>query len=632
MLTRYVFDQVIQRLSLHPDPRWMQAGLWLLDRAIPQTAEGLGLLREYAHAPQPLARYLAARRLGRFSTPDDRAEVWSLLQALALDPQRLVREGAAWGLSAFLVNDPANLSLLCRALNDPATPPLLCRAILLSTLPIIRNKSAERLDAALEVIKIVLHQTWPQGTGVKIVVVQELARQYPEQAMTLIEDWVKSDPSISERQVVRMLTPTLKERFPERAGLVSGCIRQIAATPQTTADIPVPVRLIDQIIGQDRAVEIIKLAARQRRFVLLVGEPGTGKSLLAAAMAEMMPATGLEDLMVRPNHEGHTLPRVERVPAGQGMAMLRNLQTQQQQAAISFNYLFWLAVIATIFISGFFSFSRNSPWVAVGGVITIILLFVARWWLARGATHAPLPKLLVNNRYSQTAPFIDATGFHAGALLGDVRHDPFQSGGFETAPHELVEPGAIHLAHGGVLFIDEASTLRIESQQSLLTAIQERRFPISGRSLGSSGAMVRTEPVPCDFVLVLAGNREDVARMHPALRSRMRGYGYEVYLHSTMPDTPQNQAKLRQFVAQEVRKDGRIPPFSCDAIEALIEEARKRSDKVGQLTARLRELGGLIRAAGDIAIHAGATVVLPEHILAAHINALTLEEQFKEDQ
>ena len=32
----------------------------------------------------------------------------------------------------------------------------------------------------------------------------------------------------------------------------------------------------------------------------------------------------------------------------------------------------------------------------------------------------------------RSTQFIDATGAHAGALLGDVRHDPFQSGGLET--------------------------------------------------------------------------------------------------------------------------------------------------------------------------------------------------------
>ena len=43
-------------------------------------------------------------------------------------------------------------------------------------------------------------------------------------------------------------------------------------------------------------------------------------------------------------------------------------------------------------------------------------------------------------------PFVDATATLSGALLGDVRHDPFQSGGMETPAHDRVEPGAIHRA------------------------------------------------------------------------------------------------------------------------------------------------------------------------------------------
>ena len=66
--------------------------------------------------------------------------------------------------------------------------------------------------------------------------------------------------------------------------------------------------------------------------------------------------------------------------------------------------------------------------------------------------------------------------------------------------------------------------------------------------------MVKTEPVPCDFILVSAGNLDALRGMHPALRSRIRGYGYEVYLNSTMDDNQENRKKLIRFVAQEVKK------------------------------------------------------------------------------
>jgi ATP-dependent Lon protease len=56
-----------------------------------------------------------------------------------------------------------------------------------------------------------------------------------------------------------------------------------------TGSITVPESLIDQVIGQDEAVEVIKKAARQRRHVMLIGSPGTGKSMLGKAMSELLP-------------------------------------------------------------------------------------------------------------------------------------------------------------------------------------------------------------------------------------------------------------------------------------------------------------------------------------------------------
>ncbi len=389
---------------------------------------------------------------------------------------------------------------------------------------------------------------------------------------------------------------------------------------ETTAEIEVPKRLIDQVIGQDHAVEAIKKAAVQKRHVMLIGSPGTGKSMLAKAMAELLPKEELEDILVYPNPQDPNQPKIRVVPAGKGREIVEAYKEEAMRKTQVRNFMLFTLVFMIIGYT--IMTNQNLIW---GIIAAILLLMLARYFMPREERN--IPKLLVDNSEKTTAPFEDATGAHAGALFGDVRHDPFQSGGLETPAHERVEAGAIHRAHKGVLYIDEINTLTIESQQKLLTAMQEKKFPITGQSERSSGAMVRTEPVPCDFILVAAGNLDALMGMHPALRSRIEGYGYEIYMNDTMPDTPENRRKLVRFVAQEVVKDGKIPHFDRYAVAEIIKEARRRAGRRGHLTLRLRELGGLIRTAGDIAKSEGANVVRLEHVLRAKKIAKTIEEQ-----
>jgi len=402
----------------------------------------------------------------------------------------------------------------------------------------------------------------------------------------------------------------------------------------TTKDIKIPERLIDQVIGQDHGVEIIKRAARQKRHVILIGEPGTGKSMLAQSMVDFLPKEELEDILVFHNPEDVNRPKIVTVPAGKGKEIVREYQTRADQERLERQRGTRLIVIFILILGLAFSFA-NYPQTHSVDATPIFLSIMAAAFLYIAFNMGPgiredktqVPKLLVGHEKTDKPPFIDSTGAHAGALLGDVRHDPFQSGGLETPPHLRVEAGNIHKAHKGVLFIDEINMLRLESQQSLLTAMQEKRFSIAGQSERSAGALVQTEPVPCDFILVAAGNIDALQGMHPALRSRIRGYGYEVYMNTMMEDTEENREKLIRFVAQEVAKDKKIPPFDYTAIASIIREAQKRAGRKGMLTLRLRELGGLIRVAGDLAVSEGAEVVTAEHVAKAKSKARPLEQQ-----
>ncbi|MDK2825120.1 Lon-like ATP-dependent protease [Methanolobus vulcani] len=388
---------------------------------------------------------------------------------------------------------------------------------------------------------------------------------------------------------------------------------------ETTDSIDVPELLIDQIIGQEHAVEVVKKAASQRRHVMMIGSPGTGKSLLSKAMAELLPKEELQDILAYPNPEDNNNPKIRSVPAGKGREIVMAHKLEAQKKAQSRNMLMMILVFGIIIYSFYVG---QLLW---GIIAAIMILLLTRQFMPK--EEMMIPKLIVSNYQKEHAPFLDATGTHAGALLGDVRHDPFQSGGLETPAHDRVESGDIHKSHKGVLFIDEINTLSLESQQSLLTALQEKEYPITGQSERSSGALVKTEPVPCDFIMVAAGNLDAMEKMHPALRSRIKGYGYELFMRESMEDNAENRKTLVRFVAQEVMRDGHIPPFDQTAVDEVIREAQRRAGRKGHLTLKLRDLGGLIRVAGDIAQSEDAPVATAKHVLAAKKMARSIEQQ-----
>jgi Lon-like ATP-dependent protease len=392
----------------------------------------------------------------------------------------------------------------------------------------------------------------------------------------------------------------------------------------TTEDISVPDRLIDQVIGQDHARDIIKKAAKQHRHVMMIGSPGTGKSMLAKAMTELLPKEELQDVLVYHNPDDGNEPKVRTVPAGKGEQIVEAHKEEARKRNQMRSFLMWIIIAVVV------GYALLIAQDVLLGILAAGVIYLAFRYGSRGS-DAVVPNLLINNADVQTAPFEDATGTHAGALLGDVRHDPFQSGGMETPSHERVEAGAIHKAHKGVLFIDEINTLEIRSQQKLMSAIQEGQFSITGQSERSSGAMVQTEPVPTDFIMIAAGNLDAMENMHPALRNRVKGYGYEVYMDDTIEDTPEMRRKYARFVAQEVEKDGRLPPFREDAVEEVILEARRRAGRKDHLTLGFRSLGGLVRVAGDIARGEDDDMVTREHVLRAKDRSRSIEQQLADD-
>ena len=458
----------------------------------------------------------------------------------------------------------------------------------------------------------------------------------------------------------------------------------------TTAEIAIPSDPMLRVIGQDEAVGLARIAARQRRHLLLVGPPGTGKSMIAQALSLHLPRP-TEEIRVVHNPENPERPLIEvkkeeevrreytsrefasgdlidpkNAPINVAERLgyrCRNCGTYSSfkerycpkcqkpkvgdggTAGNPFGDL-----MSTILESSMAMPGMNNVPTGKDRVTTTrnrfgkeeVVVFERTGEMIRVLDQEALEKRRELEKQSprkviiplERNPFVFATGASETELLGDVRHDPY--GGHPqlgTQPFDRVVPGAIHEAHQGVLFIDELSHLG-NLQRFILTAMQERRFPISGRNPQSSGASVKVDAVPCDFVFVGACNIQDLDQILAPLRSRINGNGYEVLVKTAMEDTPENQARVAQFVAQEITFDGKIPHASISAVRAIIKEARRRAKDLdhhtNSLTLRLRELGGLIRAAGDIAVHEPSPLIEEAHITLAIKRSRTAEEQIKE--
>ncbi|MFO7835256.1 MAG: ATP-binding protein [Candidatus Thorarchaeota archaeon] len=454
----------------------------------------------------------------------------------------------------------------------------------------------------------------------------------------------------------------------------------ILETLKTTEEVDVPSDPFERIVGQHNAIKLVRSAVLQRRHVLLCGPPGIGKSMIAKAAYSILPAPK-EEIRIKQNDAEVNRPivyttkecetterrkelnqesvvtyvRAEDIPFEVAVKMgyrcprcgcfgspeqhvcmdcgsTKRANLEQADAYSGLFRMFQVMKEPALESVEHQEVTRDRVSEIIyqkdkHGMVKAIRRSTVQQGKRKGKENTETERILVPLNSKR---FVRVSGASPVELLGDVEHSPYGSGPQSTPAHMRVVPGAIHEAHEGILFIDEIASLG-QYQKHLLTAMQDRNYPISGHNPRSSGAAVRVDDVPCDFILFAACNLEDLAHILPPLRSRIRGYGYEIKLASWMEKNEESIKGTIRFVAQTIEEDGRIPHFTSEALREIITISQKIADEMdgmkNALTLRLRELGGVIRVAGDLAVQENDSHVSAKHVKSAKPISMNLLDQ-----
>lgn len=435
---------------------------------------------------------------------------------------------------------------------------------------------------------------------------------------------------------------------------------------KTTKDITIPSDPLEKVIGQDKAVQYAKVCAKQKRHLLLIGPPGTGKSMIAQSIVHLLPKPKQEIVIIN-NEKNENRPLVK-------IRQSDEIKKTEKKSKIG-NYIDPIYVPYFVLEALGFKCRRCSK-ISNSDEFICPYCGAQKYQISNdilGLTQTRKEKVETLKKIGEKEekiifkregnkilclseeeekklkeyekeskekiivplernPFVQVIGASETELLGDIQHDPY--GGHKTigtAQYLRVIPGAIHEAHEGVLYVDELSSLK-DIQRYLLTAIQEKKFPITSKNPTSSGASIKVNDIPCDFILVGSANVNDLQSIYPALRNRIQGQGYELLVNTVMEENEINKEKIIQFIAQEITKDEKIPHMELDATELIIKKSKelaKQIDGENGYTLRFRILSGIIRMAGDIAVSEDMEFINSHHVKKALKENKTIEEQLK---
>jgi ATP-dependent Lon protease len=385
-----------------------------------------------------------------------------------------------------------------------------------------------------------------------------------------------------------------------------------------TSQIQIPDDPIDCVIFQDRAKRAIRKIAQNKGHILMVGRPGTGKSMLAKMFKEVLSkAIGdylrpKEIIVAYPGNDRNHIrvayekpTRMDKILAdcNSAIEIARSSMDEfslSDQIQSARNVKIGLILATCLGAGGGFFFPPAFIAAGLTGMGSIFMHMQENNHRAQekiqretntGAKNDVkhlqdmVPEVLYDPRNDKDL-MARISEPSARNMKGGFRHDPYQSGNLQTPSHKRAYLGA-H-AKSPIIYIDELKTLvKVGYMADLLEIMQNKQYVLEGGRSTGSGAADRSENhLKADNIIVACCNHDTLAYLQEegdgAFLSRIEDKGEIIHMESAVPETDENIKQIAQYVKQEIKN---LAEEFKEAWGEIIEKegyesVRKRSEHV----------------------------------------------------
>ena len=405
-------------------------------------------------------------------------------------------------------------------------------------------------------------------------------------------------------------------------------IKELMQYPQTmeerldffedTSQVVVPEDPIERVIFQNRAKKAIRKIAQNKGHILMVGRPGTGKSMLADMFNDVLDRSlgeylrpkesivaypGKDKNHIRiayehPNKIDKILSKLNReIEQARDSADEFSLTDQIKSVCKVRKGLLWATGISAA--AGIF-FPPAFIATGLAGMGSIFMYMQEKnheaqekiYEQAHGGKQKSVkhlfdmvPEVLYDPRKDKDL-MARVSEPDARNMKGGFRHDPYQSGNLHTPAHKRAYLGAHAIST--VIYIDELKTLiKVGYMSDLLEIMQKEEFLLEGGKETGSGAADKSEnQLRADNIIIACCNHDTLKYLQNegdgAFLSRIEDKGEIIQMESAVPETPGNIRQIAQYVKQEIIQLGK--EFSSAWKEVIEKEGyegvRKRSERI----------------------------------------------------